>query len=120
MEGVIEQFVDDERVLMRVTSCRNMEHIGRLIFTRKQKGKLLRRNILIAGLAWLGFTACRMLGESDEKLKKAEAKARNTEAELAMMHHNYDQHGEEENDSPTVPENDICCDGKASITKKPE
>lgn len=37
-----------------------------------------------------------------------------------MMHHNYDQHGEEENDSPTVPENDICCDGKASITKKPE
>lgn len=36
------------------------------------------------------------------------------------MHHNYDQHGEEENDSPTVPENDICCDGKASITKKPE
>lgn len=87
---------------------------------RKQKGKLLRRNILIAGLAWLGFTACRMLGESDEKLKKAEAKARNTEAELVMMHHNYDQHGEEENDSPTVPENDICCDGKASITKKPE
>ena len=32
MEGVIEQFVDDERVLMRVTSCRNTEHIGRLIF----------------------------------------------------------------------------------------
>ena len=58
---------------------------------RKQKGKLLRRNILIAGLAWLGFTACRMLGESDEKLKKVEAKARDTEAELAMMHHNYDQ-----------------------------
>ena len=55
---------------------------------RKQKGKLLRRNILIAGLAWLGFTACRMLGESDEKLKKVEAKARDTEAELAMMHHN--------------------------------
>ena len=82
---------------------------------RKQRGKLLRKNILIAGLLWFGFTACRMLGESDEKLKKAEAKARNTEAELAMMHHNYDQHGEEENDSPTVPENDICCDGKASI-----
>ena len=87
---------------------------------RKQKGKLLRRNILIAGLAWLGFTACRMLGESDEKLKKVEAKARDTEAELAMMHHNYDQHGEEENDSPTVSEKVICCDGRASITKKPE
>jgi hypothetical protein len=78
---------------------------------RKQKGKLF---------AWLGFTACRMLGESDEKLKKVEAKARDTEAELAMMHHNYDQHGEEENDSPTVSEKVICCDGRASITKKPE
>lgn len=87
---------------------------------RKQKGKLLRRNILIAGLAWLGFTACRMLGESDEKLKKVEEKARDTEAELAMMHHNYDQHGEEEKDSPTVSEKVICCDGRASITKKPE
>lgn len=43
---------------------------------RKQRGKLLRKNILIAGLLWFGFTACRMLGESDEKLKKAEAKAR--------------------------------------------
>ena len=78
---------------------------------RKQKGKLLRRNILIAGLAWLGFTACRMLGESDEKLKKVEAKARDTEAELAMMHHNYDQHSEEDQDSPTVSEKVICCDG---------
>lgn len=57
---------------------------------RKQKGKLLRRNILIAGLAWLGFTACRMLGESDEKLKKVEAKARDTEAELAMIFYNFD------------------------------
>ena len=37
-----------------------------------------------------------------------------------MMHHNYDQHGEEENDSPTVSEKVICCDGRASITKKPE
>ena len=87
---------------------------------RKQRGKLLRRNLIIAGLAWLGFTACRMLGESDEKLKKAEAKARDMEAELAMMHHNYDQHGEEEKDSLTAPKKVICCDGKASITKKPE
>ena len=87
---------------------------------RKQRGKLLRKNILIAGLLWFGFTACRMLGESDEKLKKAEAKARNTEAELAMMHHNYDQNGKEENDAPTVSEKVICCDGKANITKKPD
>lgn len=25
---------------------------------RKQRGKLLRKNILIAGLLWFGFTAC--------------------------------------------------------------
>lgn len=85
---------------------------------RKQKGKLLRKNLLIAGLLWFGFTACKMLGESDEKLKKAEAKARNTEAELAMMHHNYDQHGEEQEDAPAAPEKDTCCDGCATITKK--
>ena len=85
---------------------------------RKQKGKLLRKNLLMAVLLWFGFTACKMLGESDEKLKKAEAKARDTEAELAMMHHNYDQHGEEEKDSPTAPEKDTCCDGCATITKK--
>lgn len=87
---------------------------------RKQKGKLLRKNLLIAGLLWFGFTACKMMGEVDKKLRDAETHVRETEAELAMMHHNYDQHGEEEKDSPTVPEKDICCDGKASITKKPE
>lgn len=54
---------------------------------RKQRGKLLRKNILIAGLLWFGFTACRMLGESDEKLKKAEAKARNTEADGYQFEH---------------------------------
>lgn len=85
---------------------------------RKQKGKLLRKNLLIAGLLWFGFTACKMLGESDEKLKKAEAKARDTEAELAMMHHNYDLHGEEQEDAPAAPEKDTCCDGCATITKK--
>lgn len=85
---------------------------------RKQKGKLLRKNLLIAGLLWFGFTACKMLGESDEKLKKAEAKARNTEAELAMMYHNYDLHGEEQEDAPDAPEKDTCCDGCATITKK--
>ena len=85
---------------------------------RKQKGKLLRKNLLIAGLLWFGLTSCKMLGESDEKLKKAEAKARVTEAELAMMHHNYDQHGEEQEDAPAAPEKDTCCDGCATITKK--
>lgn len=85
---------------------------------RKQKGKLLRKNLLIAGLLWFGLTSCKMLGEVDKKLRDAEAHARDTEAELAMMHHNYDQHGEEEKDSSTVSEKDICCDGCATITKK--
>lgn len=63
---------------------------------RKQKGKLLRRNILIAGLAWLGFTACRMLGESDEKLKKAEAKARNEELYLEVLKAMTEYSGEDD------------------------
>ena len=87
---------------------------------RKQRGKLLRKNLIIAGLAWFGLTACKMLSESDKKLKEVETKARDTESELAMMHHNYDLHGEEEKDAPAVPEKDICCDGCASVTKKPE
>lgn len=85
---------------------------------RKQRGKLMRKNLLIAGLLWFGLTSYKMLDEVDKKLRETEAKARNTEAELAMMHHNYDQHGEEEKDSPTMPEKDICCDGCATITKK--
>lgn len=31
MEGVIEQVLHDSVVLMRITACRNTEHIGRLI-----------------------------------------------------------------------------------------
>lgn len=87
---------------------------GRTIETlQKQNRRLNRRcfrqSLAIAGLTWLTVTACRMLGESDEKRKYAEKRAREAEAELAMMHHNYDNLGEEEKD--------ICCDGKASVTK---
>lgn len=85
---------------------------------RKQRGKLLWKNFLIAGFLWFSLTSCKMLNELDEKLRDAEAHARDTEAELAMMHHNYDQHDEEEKDSSTVSEKDICCDGCATITKK--
>lgn len=80
---------------------------------RKQNRRLNRRcfrqSLAIAGLTWLTVTACRMLGESEEKRKNVEKHAREAEAELAMMHHNYDNLGEEEKD--------ICCDGKASVTK---
>lgn len=85
---------------------------------RKQKGKLLRKNLLIAGLLWFGLTSCKMLDEVDKKLRDAETHVRETEAELAMMHHNYDLHGEEQKDAPAAPEKDTCCDGCATITKK--
>lgn len=77
---------------------------------RRLNRRCLRQSLMIAGLTWLTVTACRMLGESEDKRKDAEKHARETEAELAMMHHNYDDLGEEEKD--------ICCDGKASVTKK--
>lgn len=71
---------------------------------RKQRGKLLRKNLLIAGLVWFGLTSYKMLSEVDKKLKDAEAHARDTEAELAML--------------KSEKEKDICCDGCATITKK--
>ena len=77
---------------------------------RRLNRRCLRQSLMIAGLTWLTVTACRMLGESEDKRKDAEKHARETEAELAMRHHNYDDLGEEEKD--------ICCDGKASVTKK--
>ena len=52
---------------------------------RKQRGKLLRKNILIAGLVWFGFTACKFLNEADNKLKEAEEEVRCLHAEAAQM-----------------------------------
>lgn len=71
---------------------------------RKQRGKLMRKNLLIAGLLWFGLTSCKMLGEADKKLRDAETHARETEAELAIL--------------KSEKEKDICCDGCATITKK--
>lgn len=95
---------------------------------RKQRGKLLRKNILIAGLLWFGFTACRMLGESDEKRKEAEKNARKIKVALVRTQQaldevnrkNVEQFWAEDSVGEPEPEKDICCDGKASITKKPE
>ena len=76
---------------------------------RKQNRRLNRRcfrqSLAIAGLTWLTVTACRMLGESEEKRKDAEKRAREAEAELAEVH------------AQEVVGKDICCDGKASVTK---
>ena len=65
-----------------------------------------KASLAFAGLTWLSVTACRMLNESDEKYKDAEKRAREAEAELAEVH------------AQEVVGKDICCDGKASVTKK--
>ena len=52
---------------------------------RKLNAKCLRKNILIVGLAWFGFTSCKMLNEADKKRKEAEEHAREVEATLAEM-----------------------------------
>lgn len=87
---------------------------------RKQRGKLLRKNILIAGLLWFGFTACRMLDESDEKRKEAEENARTQQVLDEANRKNDEQFWAKDSVGEPEPEEDTCCDGKASITKKPE
>lgn len=61
----------------------------------RQRGKLFGKNLLLVGTIGLFWTACKMLDESEKKRKAAEA-------ELAEMQF----------------EKNICCDGKASVTKK--
>lgn len=63
---------------------------------RRQRGKLFGKNLLLVGTIGLFWTACKMLDESEKE--RADA----AEAELAEMQF----------------EKDICCDGKASVTKK--
>ena len=83
---------------------------------RRQKGKLFGKNLLLVGTIGLFWTACKMLDESEKKRKAEKERADAAETELAEML------GEK-----VVPrdklaemqfEKDICCDGKASVTKK--
>ena len=69
---------------------------------RRLNRRCLRQSLMIAGLTWLTVTACRMLSEDDVNRKNAE------------------QFWTESSTSATEPEKDICCDGKATITKNPE
>lgn len=95
---------------------------------QKLNNKCIRKNLLIGGLIWFGATACKMLGESDKKRKEAEEAARNLHAELAYVHQaldemnrkNAEQFWAKNSAAESEPEKDICCDGKATITKKPE
>lgn len=87
---------------------------------RKQRGKLLRKNILIAGLVWFGFTACKFLNEADNKLKEAEEEVRCLHAEAAQMDQMLDDLNRKgaEQFWEKIEEKDTCCDGCATITKK--
>lgn len=95
---------------------------------RKLNNKCIRKNLLVGGLIWFGVTTCKMLGESDKKRKEAEEAASNLHAELAYVHQaldemnrkNAEQFWAENSAAEPEPEKDICCDGKASVTKKPE
>lgn len=91
---------------------------------RRLNGKCLRKNLVICGLAWFGMTACKMLNESDKKLKESEKEVLDLKAELAVTEKNLDDVNRSNaeafwaaQDEP-AHETDICCDGKASITRK--
>ena len=95
---------------------------------RKLKNKCICKNLLIGGLIWFGATTCKMLGESDKKRKEAEEDAR--KLKVALVHtqqvldevnrKNAEQFWAEHSAGEPEPEKDSCCDGKATITKKPE
>ena len=95
---------------------------------RKLNNKCIRKNLLIGGLIWFGATTCKMLGESDKKRKEAEEYARKLEVVLThtqqvldeVNRKNAEQFWAENSAVEPEPEKDICCDGKASVTKKPE
>ncbi len=112
------------------TSLQIADRTIRVMNQRVQKlnNKCIRKNLLIGGLIWFGATACKMLGESDKKRKEAEEAARNLHAELVYVHQaldemnrkNAEQFWAKNDATEPEPEKDICCDGKATITKKPE
>ena len=95
---------------------------------RKLKNKCIYKNLLIGSLIWFGATACKMLGESDKRYKEAEEDARKLKVALAhtqqvldeVNRKNAEQFWAEHSAGEPKPEKDICCDGKATITKKPE
>lgn len=92
---------------------------------QKQNHRLNRRcfrqGLVITGLTWLTVTACRMLSENDKKRKEAEEDARQLHAELAHTQQVLDDvNRKNAKQFWTEAKKDICCDGKATITKNPE
>ena len=95
---------------------------------KKLKNKCIRKNLVILGLVWFGATACKLLGESDKKRREAEEEARNLHTTLLdtqrvleeVNRAHAEQFWAENSAGEPEPEKDICCDGKASVTKRPE
>lgn len=92
-----------------------LEAANKLI--RKQKVRLLGKNLVIAGLIWFGMKACKMLGEAEDKRQKAEADAAEARENYARAELKVNELLKEREPKGDI---DICCDGKASITKKPQ
>lgn len=92
-------------VMYELTATKSaLEASDRMV--RRLKGKCMRKNLMIASLVWFGFAACKLLGKAETERKHAEERARNLEAELAVA------------DATKNMDKDVCCDGKASMTKK--
>ena len=87
---------------------------SRVALDHARNGKCVRKNLVIAGLGWFGYTACKMLGKSEKKRKEAEEYSRNLEANLAREQ----QTVEELNRKGAEAYWTACGDGKASIDKK--
>ena len=93
---------------------------------RYLNGKCARKNLLIIGLIWFGGTACKMLGDTDKKRKEAEEAARAFHAQAVHTQQVLDEVNRKNAEAfwaeqgEPEPEKDICYDGKATITKKPE
>lgn len=85
---------------------------------RRLNRRCLRQSLMIAGLTWFTVTACRMLSENDKKRKEAEEDTQQVLDDVNRK--NAERFWTESITSVTEPEKDICCDGKATITKKPE
>lgn len=77
---------------------------------RRQKGKLFGKNLLIMGSLWLFWETSKMLDKASKELKQEKQRADEAEAALAEAQMSFDLNGDDE-------DKDICCDGKASITR---
>lgn len=77
---------------------------------RRQKGKLFGKNLIIVGSLWLFWETAKMFDKARKELKQEKERANAAEAALAESQMNLDLTDEKK-------DKDICCDGKASITK---